>query len=37
VDWQQARVRLVLNHITVASAKRVGRDFEDRLDPHWRA
>jgi hypothetical protein len=37
VDWQQARVRLVLNRITVASAKRVGRDFEDRLDPHWRA
>jgi site-specific DNA recombinase len=37
VDWQQARVRLVLNHIVVLPAKQVGRRLEDRLNLHWRA
>jgi site-specific DNA recombinase len=36
VDWRRTRVTLVLNHVTVYSAKRVGRSLEARVDPDWR-
>jgi site-specific DNA recombinase len=36
VDWRRARVALVLNHVTIRSAKLVGRSLEARVDPDWR-
>jgi DNA invertase Pin-like site-specific DNA recombinase len=36
VDWRRARVALVLNHVVVRSAKKVGRSLEARVDPDWR-
>jgi site-specific DNA recombinase len=36
IDWRRARVALVLNHVTIRSAKRVGRSLEARVDPDWR-
>jgi DNA invertase Pin-like site-specific DNA recombinase len=36
VDWRRALVSLVLDHVTIHSAKRVGRALEGRVDPTWK-